>query len=729
MAAEAYAQAERLISWNAAKLVRNTGVAPIWAQDSGSFQYKRTGDDGCEEWVRIDAKSGARSLVSTPEWPAKEWRDGELPSPDRRFALRLDRHNIVLRDLVHGDERTMTVDGVKHFGWGESPGTNLEPVTQSRSGRTPLPVAAWSPDSKRFAIYRIDERALRDFHFLESSPPDGAALPNLYTVKFATPDDETLASAECFVFDIDSGARLKVEVPEALITRESPIERSQVWWSDDGRALFVLDIERADKAFHVYRADPETGAARKLWSEASGTYVEANMGWSLPIGCVLDRGKRLLLLSERDGWMHLWLHDGETGEPLRQLTRGDWVVREIVRVDERRGRVYFLGGGREPDRDPYLRHLYWVSLDGGAPVLVTPEAADHQVAIAMAPPFLTWRGYPNFNAKSPEGLSPDGSYVVETYSTIATVPRTVLRRTQDGAVICELERADVSALEAAGWIWPEPFCLKAADGKTDIFGALWLPRDYRDDRPTPLLDNIYPGPQTLRTPKSSVSTDIWSMGALATGAALASLGFAVVTIDGAGGPWRSKEFHDISFGRIQRAGGLEDHIAVYRQLAAQRPGLDLDRIGMFGFSGGGTATCRAMFEYPEIFKAGVAAAGSHDLLGYTPYWGEKYQGRYDVERFANARNGDLAERLQGKLLLIAGELDDNCHPAMTMQVARALIKANKDFDLLIMPGHNHMTVGGTGYYTRKIFDFFVRHLLRLEPPAHYALKGPLDDVG
>jgi dipeptidyl aminopeptidase/acylaminoacyl peptidase len=725
---EAYRKAEALLSWNAAKLVRNASVSPIWDADSTAFRYRRQDEAGVEQWVRVNALTGERTPAAPPESGGRAWRDGELPSPDRRWALRLDDNNIRVRDVATGDERPLTTDGVPLYGWGGSPGTNLEPVTQERSGRVPLPVAAWSPDSRRIVAHRIDERALQDFHFLEACPKDGSALPKLYSVKFSTPGDAILATAELAVIDIEKGASRPIQLPPQLITRESPIERAQVWWSASGAALFVLVVDRGDKAFHIHRVDPETGAATLLWTEAGESYVEANVGWNEPIGRVLEDGARLLLMSERSGWMHLWLHDGETGAPLRQLTAGDWVVREIVKVDEAGGRVFFLAGGREPDRDPYLQHLYSVRLDGSDLKLLTPESAEHRVATWSPPPFLTWRGYPDFDAPRAEGVSPDGRYIVETCSTVATAPVSVLRRSEDGAVVAVLETVDVSPLEAAGWTWPVPFTVKAADGTTDIYGALWLPNGYHDGGAFPVIDSIYPGPQTIRTPKGGVSGDLWGMGSLAGGAAMAALGFAVVTIDGTGGPFRSKAFHDISYGRMERAGGLEDHIAAIRQLGQRYPGLDLERVGIFGFSGGGTATCRALFEYPDFFKAGVAAAGSHDLLGYTAYWGEKYEGLYEAESFRRVRNSDLAANFKGRILLVAGELDDNCHPAMTLQVAQALMKAHKDFELLIMPGHNHMTPGGAGYFTRRLWDFFVRHLNGQEPPPHYVLKGPLDEV-
>ncbi len=770
---ERFNRAVGWLPWNFTKLFRNAGIDPLWI-DEERFWCRRDTESGFE-FVVVEAKSGTATRVfdhqqmasalkatghsdvdadhlpirwlkisggtvaiatENGRWiwnsttstlaPAKAaaHRDGEFPSPDRNWAAFSRDGNLWLRDLRSGAERALTTDAVSHHAYAASPGSNLETVTQRRSGRVPLPVVSWSPDSSRLITFRLDERKVRDVYMLDSAPPSGDAYPLLHHFKCSAPGDENLATAALIIFDIESGRRIDVDHPPLLITRDSPVERSCVWWTRSSKVAFFVNVERADKSFTIYCLDPATGRTRKLWKEESETYVEANVGWREPIGRPVADGRFLLLMSERDGWMHLHLHDGETGEPIRQLTSGEWVVRSFLGLNEDEEVLYFTASGREPNRDPYFEHVYRVKLDGTDLRLITPEPHEHRVLTPMPPRFLTWGGYPDFDAPASNSLSPGGRYLVCAHGTIDSAPETTIYDT------CSLEarvflRAETSRLERAGFRWPVPVKLKAADGETDIYGAVFLPSDYDPTRKYPVLDAIYPGPQSIRTPKLSLAPGPWAMGNFAGAVALAELGFIVVTIDGVGGPYRSKAFHNVSFKRMQRAGGLEDHIAGIRQLS-DRFSIDLERVGIFGFSGGGTATVRALFEFPEFFKAGVAGAGSHDLRGYTSYWGEKYQGSFDAERFDLARNGKLASNFKGKLLLVAGELDDNCHPAMTMQIAYELIRANKDFELLIMPRHNHLTIGGTGYYTQRIMNFFVRHLLDIEPPNDFTIKGPTD---
>jgi dipeptidyl aminopeptidase/acylaminoacyl peptidase len=394
--------------------------------------------------------------------------------------------------------------------------------------------------------------------------------------------------------------------------------------------------------------------------------------------------------SERDGWRHLYLYDGRTGELQHQLTSGAWFVRDVLRVDDTW--VWFTGLGREPGRDPYFRHLYRVALEGGRPELLTPEDADHASA-----------------------LGPSGRYVIDTASTIDTAPVHRLR-SSDGSPVCELGVADLSGLEAEAWRPPERFVVTAADGHTQLYGALFFPSDFDPAARYPVIDSIYPGPQLIRTPKSftvdsTSGPDQWP-GAW-DAQALAELGFVTMTLDGRGTPLRSRELHLASYGHLG-SHALDDHVAALRELARTRPWMDGERVGITGHSAGGAAAVRALLEYPEVFKAGVSGSGVHDIRRYLAYWAEKYQGLPPDADYREASNIELAHRLDRPVLLIHGELDDNVPPANTLALADALIAADKDVELVVLPGQNH-NCATHPYYIRRTWEFFVRHLVESAP--------------
>jgi dipeptidyl aminopeptidase/acylaminoacyl peptidase len=391
--------------------------------------------------------------------------------------------------------------------------------------------------------------------------------------------------------------------------------------------------------------------------------------------------------------------NGHTGGVRKPLTSGNWAVREILHVQEPKKTVFFVASGREQDQDPYNRHLYRVGFDGTRLKRLTPESGDHNISV-----------------------SPTGRYFVDTYSRIDSPPITVLRAA-DGRLVRVLQRGDISRVVAAGWRVPEPFKAKAADGKTDIYGAIYRPSNFDPSRKYPVLDGIYPGPQVIQTPKAFEVPP-----AHKNHQAFAELGFIVVVVDGRGGPLRSRAFREASYGQMGSAGGLDDHIAALRQLANKYPQFDIDRVGIYGHSGGGYAAARALLLYPDFYKVAVASSGNHDLRSYSAHFIERFQGYpVDVAQYAAQSNPPLAHRLKGKLLLIHGDLDDNVHVSNTLQMADALIAARKDFDLLIMPNRNHafadLAKGADGssatdpYFIRRRWDFFVRHLLGVTPPA------------
>ena len=766
-----YARAERFLPWNVAGLVRNVEVRPHWLDGGRRFWYLRETRSG-REFVTVDAATGGRTpsfdhaalagalevatrahvdpaclpfgtfrvagaairfsalgrswVFDTRTHDLAERREpvvgpDELPSPDGRWAAFARDHNLYVRSLDTGMEHPLTTDGEAHHAYGASPEANLITVTSRRLHRVRPPVAVWSPDSRRLLTHRLDERAVAEFHLVQSVPDDGGARPRLHTYRMPVPGDDHVALAAHVMFEVQTGRRVDVTGPPFLATHLSPLETDFAWWDADGTRVYAIEVSRAAKRLRFYEIDVASGGRRLLIEETGETFVQPSAHFLARSVHVTRDGTEIIWFSERDGWGHLYLYDGRTGALIRQLTTGEFVVREIHFVDEGSRLLYFTAGGLEPGRNPYYRHLYRVSLDGGAPQLLTPENADHVVPkmqSALQVSLSPWGA-----EATDAGFSPSGHFFVETHSRADCAPVSTLRRT-DGTLVATLERADVDDLLAEAWRWPEPFVVKARDGRTDIYGLLYLPVDFDPVKIYPVLDITYPGPHATRTPATSFVSELSALGWYTQGQAYAELGCAVVTLDGLGTPLRSKAFRDVAYRNIQDA-GLPDHIAGIRQLAAQRPYLDLSRVGILGHSAGGYGAARAILQYPDFFHVAVSSAGPHDLRGYLAMFGEYFLGPLDDGHFDATRNAALAEHLHGRLLLAVGELDENTHPALTLRLVEALVRANKDFELLMMPNADH-TVIGMGYYIRRTWDFLVRHLLAAEPPREYHLSSPLD---
>jgi dipeptidyl-peptidase-4 len=649
--------------------------------------------------------------------------EGERPSPDGRLLAFLKGPDIWLRDRASGRERPLTVDGEVHWAYGKSPDSNLTAITWRRAGVSPPPVLLWSPDSRRILTHRLDERRVAPLHLHQSVPDDGGVRPVLHEIRAPLPGDAELALVRHLSIDVETGAQTWANAGPFVVGNGSPIERGRVWWDEEGRMAYLLDTGRAEKWIRLCQFDSATGEVRVLREERAPTFVEPHLDpMARPNIRVLPGAKEFIWFSQTDGWAHLYLCDAWNGQVINRITEGRWVVRDILHVDAAARTILFTAGGLTPGRDPYLRQVCRASLDGGPVTVLTDEPCDHQVATAQ--PMGLIHVPLNTHRRRPLGVSTSGRYFVETQTHLDRIPVSLLRDARDGRVIAKLEEAETGDAMGPDWRWPEPITVKAADGETDLHGAIWLPSDFDPAKRYPVLDLIYPGPQRIQTPKQSFSSDPFGIGAFALPRAFAELGMIVVNIDGRGTPLRSKAFHDHYYGRMETAGGLEDHIDGLRQLAATRPYMDLDRVGITGHSGGGFASTRAIFAYPDFFKVAVSSSGNHDQRGYLQQWGEKYQGLMsEGASYAAQVNASLAHRLEGKLLLAYADMDDNVPPALTLQVADALIRANKDFELLVMPNHNHLTIYRDGYFFRKVFEFFLRHLVGVEVERGYRLPG------
>ncbi|HWI24484.1 MAG TPA: prolyl oligopeptidase family serine peptidase, partial [Lysobacter sp.] len=433
-----------------------------------------------------------------------------------------------------------------------------------------------------------------------------------------------------------------------------------------------------------------------VYSETVATQYQSAPALSSVNWRYLPESNEFLWYSEKSNWGHLYLHDLATGKLKRQVTSGDWNVTKVDHIDQATRTLWFRGVGREAGRDPYFVHFYKAGLDGGDVALLTPENANHQVTVAK-----------------------DGTRFVDTYSTIDTAPVTLLRDA-DGKQLAELGRADLTRLKAAGWVPPSSFTVKARDGKTDLYGQMFKPSNFDPNRKYPVVTYIYPGPQVGSVRSRSF------VPAHGDHQALAELGFIVIAVDGMGTPLRSKSFQDAWYGNMAD-NTLPDQVAALKQLAAKYPWIDTTRAGIWGHSGGGNATATALFRYPDVYKVGIAESGNHDNLSYEDDWGERYHGLLEKKadgssNYTGQDNAAYAKNLKGKLFLLHGLMDDNVPPQSTLLVVDALIKANKDFDLLLLPNARHGYGEYSLYVMRKRWDYFVRNLLGAEPPAQYEVK-------
>jgi dipeptidyl aminopeptidase/acylaminoacyl peptidase len=596
-------------------------------------------------------------------------------SPDGRWVAFVRDYNLFVRDSATGAERQLTTDGTRDYAYATPVINPAQMIAQGTSTPRAGVIASWSRDSKRLLTIRMDTRNAGRLTMTQYAPP-GEVRPRSYEYVYPLAIDSVLPREDLIVFNVDGWKRVDLQ--------GGPIDHYYYGatlpeWTQDGTRLTLTTRERgyAKQSFLVW--DATTGARRVVLEEKGEPYFDVyGSGLSGPF----NNASQLLWASQRSGWNHLYLYDVATAQS-RQLTSGEWVVRSIARVDTGRRIAYVTGIGRESGRDPYLTHLYAISLDGGAPRLLTPEPAEHQVS-----------------------FSPGSRYFIDTYSRIDQPPVTVLRSAENGNVIMELDRADISRLSALGWRAPETFEALAEDGKTKVFGAIWKPTNFDSTRRYPVIEQVYTGPHGFFVPKNFFG----SRGQLQ---ALAELGFVVIMLDAPGTAGRARAFHDVSYKNL--GGGVSQHPHIIRQAAATRPYMDITRVGIMGHSAGGYDAAHAILAHPDFYKVAVSSAGDHDARLDKAVWNEQWMGWPVGDHYAQQANARLASNLKGKLLLMHGDVDDNVPMANTMQLVDALIRADKVFDLVIMPGQNHGS-GGSPYFVRRRWDYFVEHLLGVKPP-------------
>ena len=614
----------------------------------------------------------------------------DAPSPDGKLTAFIKDWNLWIRDTATSKETQLTTDGVKDYGYA------TDNAGWKDSNR---PIVLWSPDSKQIATFQQDQRKTGDMYLVDTK----AGHPTLRAWKYPLPGDADVTMIERVIINVEERKTVRLKMPpdqhrsslcDDITCRGSDLADAE--WSPNSKRLAFLSNSRDHKEARLRVADAASGEIGEVLQEKVATQFES--GWAGVNWRFMPESNELLWFTESSGWGHLYLHDLATGRVKNAVTSGDWVVTEVIKVDPKDRVIYFKAGGREPGRDPYFQHFYKVHFDGRNLTLLTPEDANHDIT-----------------------MSPNGQYFVDVYSKPDVAPTAVLREATTGKRILELEKADISRLTATGWKPPTPIKVKARDGQTDLYGLMFQPTRLDPNKKYPIVNYIYPGPQGGSVGSRSFAS------ARSDNQALAELGFIVVSIDGMGNPLRSKKFHDFYYANMGD-NTLPDQIGAMKQLSAKYPWIDIDRAGIWGHSGGGFAAADAMFRYPEFFKVDISEAGNHDNRVYEDDWGERYQGLLTKNdkgetNYDDQANQNHVRNLKGKLLLAHGTMDNNVPPYNTLLVVDALIKANKDFDLLMLPNRGH-GFGNEPYMVRRRWDYFVKWLQGAEPPKEFELKPP-----
>ena len=764
---EDYAHAEKFMNYNVNPLVYHTMDNPSWLPD-GRFWYRDRGPDGVS-YLLVDPAKGTKTPAFDPAklasalsaaTPGKHKVDAQhlsvtelafegtttvvtvhgrqfrcdltgagvctavasakpetsgppsprrhAPSdisPDKTKAAFIRDYNLWVRDIATGRETQLTTDGVKDFGYAtDNAGWQM----------SDNPIIVWSPDSKRIATFQQDQRKDGEMYLV----PVTNGHPQLQAWKYPLVGDKDVTMIERVIIDVDSPRVIRLKMPpdqhRSTICDDVSCRGGSGWddvqWSEDGQHLAFVSTSRDHKQEWFRVADASTGEVREVMTETAPKFFESGndkVNWKY-----LPKSNEILWFSERDNWGQMYLYDLTTGKLKNQITHGEGNVTQVLSVDESARKIYFLAVGKEQGRDPYFAHYYSINFDGSGLKLLTPEDADHAITPSL-----------------------DGRYFVDVYST-PTQPQTTVVRDTNGKVVLEVGKQDITKLVAAGWVPPTPITVKARDGKTDLYGFLFKPTNFDASKKYPIVNNVYPGPQTGSCGGRSFTASHRDM------QALAELGFVVVCIDGMGTPFRSKAFHEFYFGNLGD-NTIPDQVAGMKELAAKYPWIDIDRAGMYGHSGGGNATAAAMFNYPDFFKVGIAESGNHDQRDYEDDWAEKWAGLEvknpdGTSNYDSQANQNIAKNLKGHLLLAHGTMDNNVPPNNTLLVVDALIKANKDFDLLMIPNVAHGYAEASPYMARRRWDYFVRNLAGNTPPKEYQMKsyseiqsrmamGPSDD--
>jgi dipeptidyl-peptidase 4 len=623
----------------------------------------------------------------------------EVACPDGRRAALLQGSNLALRDAEAAQVLPVTKDGEPDWGYGDFTDFTSQ-VMYAQHGIPRAPSVQWSPDSQALATLRVDRRSIPRNHLVQSVPAQGVR-PRLYSCPFPTPEDPQGAAVALWFIGVD-GQRVRAQIDGLECRAVTPLALNEAWWSRDSRYFHLIDISRDSKRLTLWRVDARTGAAEKWFEQTGPGVVLASPAISEPAVFRDLSDGRCIVWSQSSGWGHLcMLTPGRQPMP---ITQGKWIVRSLLHVDTAGQRIVFTASGREPGVDPYFCAAYSVCFDGTGLTLLTPEPAHHEFMQAL----------PGGDGCS--SVSPDGRWLVDTHSTVTEPPHSLLRHAATGAWMMALQTADPQDTWPPSQPLPEPFSVQALDpapldGADDLWGLLYKPAGFDASRSYAVVEVIYGWPQTTVVAKGWLNNFHASVAEQ-----LAALGFVAVMFDGPGTTYRSHALQCANHGNLQNCDSLPDHVNAIRTLAPTRPWMDLGRVGVVGGSAGGYAAVRAMANFPDFYKVGMGVCGAHNLRGIVATWGDRYQGLYEAPMYAQLPNATVAANITGELLLIHGDMDDNVHPALTMQLVDALIKADRNFDLLIVPNAGHGVIAQP-YAQRRFFDFFVERLMGERPPS------------
>lgn len=657
-----------------------TNANPRWQGDSETFWYIRNTPEGdvlvtinakeCTEHIETDKTIIEKRLKEErdkrPKPNGRHWMEVDdekgyapVPSPDGTWIAFIKNNNVYVRSKDGATERQLSVDGTL--------GNYYSSYIQ------------WSPDGKYVTTCRIRPAEKRYVYYVESSPTD-QLQPKLHKQEYAKPGDELRFKVPC-IFSIDGEKKL---IPDTrLFDKQYDLYAPQ--WNNDSKSITFEYNERGHKTYRVLEMSAIDGSVKPVVEEYSNTYICYNRIFRH----FLNDNKHIIWSSERDNYNHLYLINRSNGNVVRQITHGQWYVRQVIKIDEENKQIYFSANGVNKNEDPYLIHYYRIGFDGKGMTCITPEEGHH----------TAW-------------FSPNMQYLVDQYSMVDKAPITVLRNAIDGKILMTIDKADISKIISEGWQAPEQFVAPGRDGKTLMYGLIQRPSNFDPNKKYPIIEYIYQGPGDHYVRKNFASYDWWMT-------SIAELGFIVVMVDGMGTSFRSREFENVCYRNLKDA-GIPDHIAWIKAAAKKYPYMDAEKVGIYGCSAGGQESLSALLHFPEFYKCAYSACGCHDNRMDKIWWNEQWMGYPVDEQYKQSSNVEHAHLLRRPLMLVVGEMDDNVDPASTMQVANALIKADKDFELVVIPGARHTM--GESYGEHKRYDFFVKHLLNINPPKWEDIK-------